>query len=385
MKKWLKRLMMAIAVLIALLGAGVVVIYVWVIERPTDNVAFADMQPYVWNQVTLGDGAMNSDGTPYHLLTRKGESDSWIVFFSGGGAAWDAASAAQPIRLTNLLRGRDVGNYMDRMPWYQLTMLDGLLASEREDNPFRTWNVAYIPYSTGDFHIGNRQAEYTRADGEPFTMRYNGRTNVSAALAWVYEHMSAPDKLLIGGESAGGFGAAFWGSEIASRYPEAQVYLYSDSSFLLSERWPQIVRDEWQAEPETRLGFAPEADLIGAATRSNGRRLPDHAVILQSYSLYDQMLISFQRKLAPEQPLTPQDWSGQLRQAVAAMDEALPNYYYYVTDYGRDADSGMTGHTFATLGTLYETEQDGVRLIQWLGDLINGEQRYSVGGEFLER
>ncbi|MCE3201612.1 hypothetical protein [Paenibacillus sonchi] len=39
--------------------------------------------------------------------------------------------------------------------------------------------------------------------------------------------------------------------------------------------------------------------------------------------------------------------------------------------------------TFATRDVLFKTEEDGVRLADWLDDIINKRQKYSVGGKLL--
>ncbi|MNI91955.1 hypothetical protein D3C73_1496830 [compost metagenome] len=69
--------------------------------------------------------------------------------------------------------------------------------------------------------------------------------------------------------------------------------------------------------------------------------------------------------------------------AVRELAETLPNYVYFVTDDGLDAKKGTTSHTFATRDVLFKTEEDGVRLADWLDDIINKRQRYSVGGKLL--
>lgn len=109
----------------------------------------------------------------------------------------------------NFIKGGDTGNYFQNIPFYMLTLLRGMMDTDNPANPFHGWNVVYLPYSTGDFHIGNRTVEYKKDDGSPFTMRYNGSNNVRSSLDWIYANVDKPGKLLIAGESAGGFGSAF--------------------------------------------------------------------------------------------------------------------------------------------------------------------------------
>lgn len=373
--------------LLSLMIVAVVGVSAFVIKRPTTVQQIADVKPYKWNKVKLDGNVISSDGSEYFLWNKKGESNNWIVFFSGGGASWDAKSAASPMQAMKFFTGEDPGNYFADIPFYMLSLLRGMMDTDNPGNPFKGWNVVYLPYSTGDFHIGNRNANYTKADGTPFTMRYNGSNNVRRSLEWIYANVNNPDKLLIAGESAGGFGSAFWAPEIARHYKQSEIYQYSDSSFLYSPKWPQVVEKEWNANFAETFGYAMSSDPIGSAFTANRRLLPSNTVLLQSYSLYDEVLIHFQNKIndkdGPVSPQKIQDWSRQMRTSVQKLS-SLPNYYYYLTDYGLNAKKGTTGHTFATRETFFQAEQDGIKLLTWLGDAVNGHNRYSVGEKFLK-
>ncbi len=383
-----KSIKILLITVLGMLTIGLIAIHTFVIKRPTAVQDVHNTKLYKWNKISLGSEVVSSDGSEYHLLSKKGPSPNWIIFFSGGGASWNEDSAAHPIRIMNFLRGRDAGNYFANIPFYLLNLLGGLTATNNPDNPFKDWNVAYIPYSTGDFHVGNRTVEYTKSDGSAFTMHYNGSSNVQQSLEWIYAHAGKPEKLLIAGESAGGFGAAFWAGKIAEHYKDAEIYQYSDSSFLYSEKWPDIIAKEWGADFTQHFGFTPEADLIGSAYKGNSARLPENAVLLQSYSLYDEVLISFQKRINAQEDLldeqTAADWSQQLRESVKDLADTVPNYYYYLTDYGLNEQTGMTGHTFATRDVFYTAEEDGTKLVDWLNDVINGDKRYSIGTAYLD-
>ncbi|MFD2876541.1 hypothetical protein ACFTAO_12150 [Paenibacillus rhizoplanae] len=71
---------------------------------------------------------------------------------------------------------------------------------------------------------------------------------------------------------------------------------------------------------------------------------------LQAYSVYDEILIHFQNKIndhnGPRDQKLIKEWSEEMRQSVAALAATVPNYYYYLTDYGLNAENGTTPHTF---------------------------------------
>ncbi|KWX86366.1 hypothetical protein AMQ83_19370, partial [Paenibacillus riograndensis] len=144
--KWLK---ISLVALLAIILAGAGVVYAFVIKRPTQVAEYADTKPHKWNRVELGGNVRSSDGSEYYLLTKKGSSRNWIIFFSGGGVSWDAPSAASPMKITNMLTGKDAVNYIANLRFYMLTLRAGIMAYLPE-NPFLACTVDYITYSNGD-------------------------------------------------------------------------------------------------------------------------------------------------------------------------------------------------------------------------------------------
>lgn len=59
---------------------------------------------------------------------------------------------------------------------------DGILAIDRPANPFRGWTVVYIPYCTGDVHLGARKVDYAGV-----AMDHCGAANAAAAVGSIPE------------------------------------------------------------------------------------------------------------------------------------------------------------------------------------------------------
>src|SRR5690606_24143667 len=122
-----------------------------------------------------------------------------IIHFSGGGACWDSETAARPLTPLQVVRGytRELTVF-----WFaSLTRLfpAGLrgLADRRDGrNPFRDWTFVFIPYSTGDMHVGNTVNTYAHPRGA-VEVHHNGHANVSAALAWVFANCRDVGKVLV--------------------------------------------------------------------------------------------------------------------------------------------------------------------------------------------
>ncbi|GEM_PF-527137 len=358
-----------------------------VLNRPSSQTRFELTKRGKWNKVKLGPKAMAADGSKFFLYTRKGGSRNLMIYFCGGGGCWDGEMAHIPLSLRSYLKHGQFGYYFARIPFYILSMHRGIF-DQRPDNPFSEWNVVFIPYASGDFHVGHTTVSYaSKKSSKSRTVRHNGRNNVEEALQWIYRSFDTPDKLLIAGSSAGGFGSALWGSKIANHYADAEIYHLSDSSFLLSDRWPTLVEDNWKAEFQRTFSYPMEADMIGAAFRHNGTAMPAHAVLLHVCTVHDKVLASFQNRLNGKgdeinRQIT-EEWSSQFRSSTRQLDEQLPNFYYFLTNHEYDSETHTTPHTLLPMKAFYEAEEEGTKLITWLDGIVHKNERVSRGSRFL--
>jgi len=376
-----------------MLALVLIAIIVFIIKRPSRVVNFADSPLYKWSRVDLSGRAVSGDGSSYYLLTKRGRSNNLMVYFSGGGISWNRNTATKPFGLRTLLHNHELGYYFANIPFYKPDLLGGILDNQRKDNPFRDWNIIYVPYATGDFHIGDHQVKYKDRGKLTFTAHYSGRANTLKGLDWMFKHVPAPDKLLIAGASAGGFGSAFWAPYIAEHYPQAQLYHYADGAYLSSHQWPHIIDEVWKADFLKRYGYEIEDDIIGAAFRANHRLLPEGTVLLQSNTVYDKVLPSYEavlngrtEGLVSDDLEITNEWSLGMLNSAHRLQQELPDYYFFITDYGVGSGKKRRGtpHTLSPYKVFYSAQESGVKLSRWLGDIVNEDKRYSVGKEFVE-
>ncbi|ETM98991.1 hypothetical protein PPTG_19133 [Phytophthora nicotianae INRA-310] len=101
------------------------------------------------------------------------------------------------------------------------------------DNPFKDWNVVFLPYCTGDLFVGNTQLEASESAynqalgnkqclGQNRSMHLNGYNNAKAVLDWALENFPDPKQLAIGGYSAGSLGAQLWSAKVADMWKVEQ-------------------------------------------------------------------------------------------------------------------------------------------------------------------
>lgn len=386
-KKTIRIIGICFAVLLATITLLAGAVLMFVIERPTRISDFKQTKFGKWNRIDLGNSVTSADGSEYYILTKKGKStdkeNNWIIYFSGGGMNWDEDSTANPISLATMFKGGGL-TYFSNIPFYKLNTMKGILEEENDKNPFGNWNYLYIPYTTGDFHIGNNVVEY-ESKGKTYKSFHNGRNNVLAALKWFQGNADTPDKIFVCGESAGGFGAAFWTPYIAEGEPEARIYEYTDSSYIQTEKWENIMDSYWNAEVQGNFHFKPEADIIKAVFQYNADKYPN-ITYLQSNTLYDNLLLNFQKRLNDEEMADSEYkeiWSGQMLASAADLSKEFSNYHYFITDYGVDEKTGTTPHTLSVSKDFYEAEEEGISLSEWLYRAVEFEDYRNVGSRFM--
>ena len=349
----------------------------------TEFQSFEQTEVYTWNKVYLGDSCQCSDGSDYWIYTKKGGSDNLIIHFQGGGACWDDASCTSPLVLNP-----KTGFYFPRInEWlFKAFFSHGILENSLDVNPFKDWNIVFIPYCTGDLHIGNTENVYTDKNGKMKTVKHNGKINVTKALEWAKRNFSDPEKVFISGESAGGVGNIFWSSHIVEMFPESKFYQLSDCSFLNSSVLIEAV-ELWDAECEETFGFSAEADLINSALRFAADSLEFADIkFFQSNSLFDEVLLHFEAKINKHNTSTDDyihKWSNEMLDAVGYNSDSVDNYYYYITDWNQKKN-GQTPHTFLLFTPFYECIEEDRPYKDWLGDAIINDQPYSVGSSFLK-
>ncbi|QIK68807.1 hypothetical protein G7062_00260 [Erysipelothrix sp. HDW6C] len=371
MNKHLKRFLIFTAILVLIIALLVCYVLFVVIKQPTKIQDITQAPLNQWNRIELDDTVVSSDGSDYYLLTKKGSSNNVMIYFSGGGANWDEKTADSPITIFNMMQGKY--NYFSRIPYYKLATMGGILKDDNPDNPFNDWTIIYVPYTTGDFHIGDNLIEYR----DDLSVIHNGKKNVQAALAWTYQNIQNPDKLLIAGESAGGFATAFWTPEISDHYPQTPTYAYIDSSNITTERWPTIIDQTWNADFENTFGYKPQADLIASALEYNLRNYPS-ITFLQSSTMYDVLLMSFESQLNQTviDDTSKQAWSSAMKKTLQDLGK-YDNYYSFITNEGKTGIQDTT-HTISPANSFYTFKANGIPFVEWLSDAVINDAPQSL-------
>jgi len=316
------------------------------------------------------------------------------VNFIGGGLSWNEETAARPLTIGSLLSGKE-GFYINDVSPLQLSLAHiGLLKASDKRNPLHDWHVLNIPYVTADFHIGNNDFPYQslenkRGQTSNKILHHHGQQNAAAALDLLKDFFpQTPDTLLIMGQSAGGFGCLAHCHYISSLYPSCnQVIVYADGAHLHSSLWPEVAGDVWRVNSEL-LPSIKSKDLIVDLFQHAQAIMPPTTLFLHSNSVWDKALTEVMYKMNHGKlsinPQALEEFHTTLVHATNALRKDVPNYHYYVSDYGKSRRDGTTPHVFAgTPKLLYSKMQDGTSVAEWLSRAL-GRDPISVGTQFLQ-
>jgi Pectinacetylesterase len=170
----------------------------------------------VWRRIVPGGDCQCADGSKFSYWIRKANPKKVVFYLQGGGACFSAKTCARrgDLYRTNLRS--------DDGPTGQAGMFD--LADKR--NPFADYSIVYVPYCTGDVHLGNTSTKY--APG--LTVRHKGYVNGTAALDYLAATFPDATNVAVIGESAGSVAAPLYAGLASDRLPKARITVLADGS-----------------------------------------------------------------------------------------------------------------------------------------------------------
>jgi hypothetical protein len=217
---------------------------------------------YAWQRVELP-GAVCSNGSQYRFWYYDSPtSNNLLISFEGGGACWDYATCSGQAGILGAANPNGIPtDYITQFKAKYVSPLvngaDPGIPPFRNKNNIATngWDVVYMPYCTGDVHVGNRVVTYTDPSGvnPPIVFRHNGYNNTIAALNFLHGRFPTINKLVVTGFSAGGVAtsAAFY--QARRTLVPTKAYLLNDSgpifpapnSTFSSKPLHQLITTQW--------------------------------------------------------------------------------------------------------------------------------------------
>ena len=249
------------------------------------------------------------------------------------------------------------------------------LFSRKESNPFRNWNVISLPYCTGDFHCGTADFPYEDENGAQQILRHHGYTNTMAALGKAITLLPQPKKLLICGNSAGAFAAAFLTQSILPLFPACKdVTVYCDSAMCIQDDWARILRDVWKS-PEAVWSVVHTENAVLDGLLALKETYKD-VKILFSCSVRDYNLSMIEGYRETGRMTAKKEYGEHFQKYLSQMCQSLTGCGLFLFDTpvpGAPGKMGFTKHCIIIDLAANRIRSDGSTVIAWLHNGVNGD------------
>jgi hypothetical protein len=182
------------------------------------------------------EGTVCANGSQYKYFINFSEtSDNLVIFFEGGSACWDYEDCAsgRPFNTdcikepagAECIRDDYTAVYLHLEELEALTALTEplgvvngdvpvelaypVLSSNADINPMADWNKVFIPYCTGDTHLGDVVRTYTdpAGVGPDVEFHHKGHHNAKLIIEDLNRKFRSVPKMMVSGCSAGGVGS----------------------------------------------------------------------------------------------------------------------------------------------------------------------------------
>jgi hypothetical protein len=296
-----------------------------------------------WERVIPGGDCQCSDGSKFSFWLRKADPRKVVFYLQDGGACFSAKTCAPD---SDLYRTR-----VDEGPDGEGGMFD--FADER--NPFAGYSAVFVPYCTGDVHIGNATTNYAPA----LTVHHKGYVNGTAALERLAATFPHATRVVVVGESAGSVAAPFYAGLVSDRLPHARITVLADGSGSYPDlpRFNEIIA-AWRP-PEKAALTADDWSFPGLFIQS-GRHDPKIVFARHDYAYDEGQAVWY-----PIAGVPTKDLLSRIDANETEIEGAGVNLLSYIAP----GDE----HTVLSDGTFYTEQVNGQPFLDWLTRLVAGE------------
>jgi hypothetical protein len=195
--------------------------------KPTGDPLTADDMKWTWvdfADTKCRDGSMAGLG-----LSLNSKSDKLMIYLEGGGACFDLLTCLGNPTNADSMKGEHNA---------------GIFARANAKNPVKDWNWIYVPYCTGDVHIGTKDDSNVQDVGP---QHFVGRTNLTAFLNRIVPTFAHASQVLLTGVSAGGFGASANAEYVQWAFGDVPVTMVDDSGPTMTTKVvPSCLQKQWR-------------------------------------------------------------------------------------------------------------------------------------------
>lgn len=302
---------------------------------------------YNWQKVELP-GATCGNGSQYKFFVHNTGSPNVLFFLEGGGACWDYDSCSGRAGVLGAANRNGIADdYMTQFTAKFVSPIvngadPGIPLRSRRDLPTKGWNIVYLPYCTGDVHIGNNVTTYTDSTGQepPLAWHHKGYSNTIAAAHYAKSLFPNPQKLLVSGFSAGGTATSSAYYFVRNIINPQRGYLLNDSGPIYkapdltyrSRKLHDKIRQSWSLDAVfSQLPSTFNPNDMGTINRMVALQFPGDQLAYTAYTRdYNYSRFSYERFQ------TPNDMASVLSYWKADQDKLIAelglynNFSYFV-------------------------------------------------------
>jgi len=191
--------------------------------------------PAGWNFYNFPD-AMCRDGSPVGIYVRYGSVNKLMIYLEGGGVCISTHFCDHnPANMNQVfpggsLNGESFSGSLVTQSGLQAPYTDGIFDTTQPTNPFLNWSQIYIPYCTGDAHVGtNPNASIANDLGIATTEHFVGAFNMQLFVSRIVPTFKEVEQVVLTGASAGGIGAGLNFGMVQDSFGSVPVTLIDDS------------------------------------------------------------------------------------------------------------------------------------------------------------
>jgi len=306
-------------------------------------------------KVVPGGDCACSDGSEFSFWVREADPSKVVLFFQGGGACFTAETCATAAGSSTFKPTTDDSD--------DPSEAGGIFDVDNPENPFTNYSVVFVPYCTADVHLGSNITEYS----PDVTIQHKGFVNGSAALDHLVSTFPGSTELVVTGESAGSIPSPLFAGIASDRLPAADITVVGDGS---------------GAYPEN-AGIAGLLDTVWGTTKAIPDWPENEGLTAEQWSF---LALYVQSGLHdPEITMARHDYAFDEVQEFFAELSGIPadQLDTLIDENERIIESrGVklltylapgTDHTVLSNDRFYAEEVEGVRLVDWVTDLVADE------------
>lgn len=322
---------------------------------------------YAWQKVELP-GTVCGNGSQYKFFIHRTSSPNLLFLFEGGGACWDYDTCSGRAGVLGAANPNGISDdYMTQFTAKYVSPIvngadPGLPLRAKTDLVTKDWNIVYMPYCTGDVHVGNNTATYVDPTGAnpPLTWRHNGYANTVAAANYARTQFPSVQKMLVTGFSAGGAATSSAYYFVRRAINPARGYLLNDSGPIylapnvndLSRALHTQIRQSWNLDSVFALLPASfDQNNFGSINRMVATEFPNDQLAYTGYSRdYNYSRFSYERFRTPnDQESILTYWKADQDRLVQELN--LYNNFSYFIPYHRPINDSHCSTVITFIGS----------------------------------